>query len=135
MNRYKVRELMDALLEGEISEADFLTLEAQLAVDDELRKEYLQRVTLTTLLEAEAASAEVDNFTSSEHLFPKVLPVSANTSWSRYATGALLAVALCGMAFSLWSKTGSSSNARSNSSNTSVASNTTQPTEEEVAAN
>ena len=123
MNRRKARELMDALLEGEISEADFLALEAQLVVDDELRKEYLQRVTLTTLLEAESADTEsadtesANNVTSANGLTSLAEP----TSWSRYAAGALLVAALCVMAFSLWPK------------RDSVTANTNVPAEEEVA--
>jgi anti-sigma factor RsiW len=47
MNRHKFKELVDALLEGELSEAEFLELEAELTVDPELRREYLDRIALT----------------------------------------------------------------------------------------
>jgi Concanavalin A-like lectin/glucanases superfamily/FecR protein len=47
-------QLIDALLEGEIAEADFVRLEAELSVDPAARREYYERVGLTLLLENEA---------------------------------------------------------------------------------
>ena len=47
-------QLIDALLEGEITEADFVRLEAELSVDPAARREYYERVGLTLLLENEA---------------------------------------------------------------------------------
>jgi len=54
MNREAFHELIDALLDGSISESDFLLLEAELSVDAKLRRDYYDRVLLTTLLQAEA---------------------------------------------------------------------------------
>lgn len=53
----ELRSLIDAALEGQISESDFLRLEAELAIDPEARQEYYDRVLLTQLLSAEAAEA------------------------------------------------------------------------------
>ena len=50
-------ELIDVLIEGEISEADFLRLEAEMSIDPVARKAYFDRVALTQALTEEAASA------------------------------------------------------------------------------
>ncbi|MCG6155897.1 LamG-like jellyroll fold domain-containing protein [Rubinisphaera margarita] len=54
MKNTELRQLIDAALEGQISEADFLRLEAELSVDPEARQEYYDRILLTQLLAAEA---------------------------------------------------------------------------------
>jgi len=54
MKNTELRQLIDAALEGQISEADFLRLEAELSVDPEARQEYYDRILLTQLLVAEA---------------------------------------------------------------------------------
>ena len=56
MTAGELRSLIDDVLEGTISEADFLRLEAELSVDPVARREYYERVLLSTLLEAEAAT-------------------------------------------------------------------------------
>ncbi len=56
MTPRELRQLIDELLEGEISEADFLRLEAQFSVDAEARREYYDRLALSASLEAEAGS-------------------------------------------------------------------------------
>ena len=53
------RQLIDALLEGDIAEADFVRLEAELTVDPAARREYYDRVGLSLMLEDEAATAGV----------------------------------------------------------------------------
>jgi hypothetical protein len=58
MNRRERSLLIDALLEGEISEADFLRLEAELHVDAGARKEYYERLALSAALESEAVATE-----------------------------------------------------------------------------
>ncbi|MCS7467615.1 FecR domain-containing protein [Stieleria sp. ICT_E10.1] len=50
--------LLDALLDGDINEADFLRLEAELSVDAEVRKAYYRRLEMDLLLE-EVAAEEV----------------------------------------------------------------------------
>ncbi|MDV6034548.1 MAG: hypothetical protein F9B45_31535 [Phycisphaera sp. RhM] len=50
--------LFDALLDGDINEADFLRLEAELSVDAEVRKAYYRRLEMDLLLE-ELAAEEV----------------------------------------------------------------------------
>ena len=54
MNQRKINELIDSLLDGEIGEAEFSTLQAALLKDDGLRREYLDRLTLSVLLDEEA---------------------------------------------------------------------------------
>ena len=51
MTAEELQSLIDDALEGVISEADFLRLEAELSVDPAARREYYDRVLLTTLLE------------------------------------------------------------------------------------
>ncbi len=61
MTALERHQLIDALLEGEISEADFVRLEAELSVDPIARREYYACVGLSLLLEHEAgASPPVD---------------------------------------------------------------------------
>ena len=50
-------ELIDALIEGDITEADFLRLEAEMCIDPVARKAYFDRVALTQAVTEEAASA------------------------------------------------------------------------------
>ncbi|EMI15333.1 hypothetical protein RMSM_07736, partial [Rhodopirellula maiorica SM1] len=52
--------LLDSLLDGDISEADFLRIEAELIVDAEVRQEYYRRLQLGLLLEREAAESLLD---------------------------------------------------------------------------
>lgn len=60
MTRNDMQKLIDSLLEGEISEADFEALETALAKDDALRREYLDRLTLSVLLDEEAQHWQQD---------------------------------------------------------------------------
>lgn len=57
MNRQERSQLIDALIEGDISEADFLRLEAEFSVDSGARQEYYDRLALSVALEAEAGAA------------------------------------------------------------------------------
>ena len=68
-------ELIDALIEGEISEADFLRLEAEMCIDPVARKAYFDRVALTQALTEEAAS------TSAMKAMPKMKLPPRWTSW------------------------------------------------------
>ncbi len=52
--------LLDSLLDGDISESDFLRIEAELIVDPEVRQEYYRRLQLDLLLEREAAESLLD---------------------------------------------------------------------------
>jgi hypothetical protein len=54
MNPNVRNELIDALIEGDITEADFLRLEAELSVDPAARKAYFDRVALSQALVEEA---------------------------------------------------------------------------------
>jgi predicted ester cyclase len=47
-------ELIDALIEGAISEADFVRLEAEFSIDPAARQAYYERLTLSSLLATEA---------------------------------------------------------------------------------
>lgn len=51
-------ELLEALLDGEISEADFLRIEAELSIDPEVRQEYYRRLQLDLLLEQQANASD-----------------------------------------------------------------------------
>ncbi len=57
MYRHELNELIDALLEGDISEADLLRIEAELSVDPKAREAYYDRLTLTALLEIEGGAS------------------------------------------------------------------------------
>ena len=54
MNTTERNQLIDALLEGDISEADFLRLEAELSVDPAARQEYYSRLALSEFIRSEA---------------------------------------------------------------------------------
>ena len=56
MNRTERSQLIDALIEGDISEADFLRLEAEFSVDPAARQEYYDRLSLSVALETEAGA-------------------------------------------------------------------------------
>jgi hypothetical protein len=55
-------ELIDALIEGEIPEVDFLRLEAELSVDPSARKTYFDRLALTQALTEEAKLTSIRTF-------------------------------------------------------------------------
>lgn len=57
MKQEERNELIDALLEGDISEVDFLRLEAELSTDPAARKAYFDRVALSQALAEEARSS------------------------------------------------------------------------------
>ncbi len=81
-------ELIDALLDGAISEADFLRLEAELHVDEKARRDYYERLELTTLLEIQAEAEAAD-------LEERIVPMPATgrrTAW--FATAGIAAVIL-----------------------------------------
>ncbi|MCR9294973.1 MAG: FecR domain-containing protein [bacterium] len=59
MNPEQRLELLDGLLDGSISDAERLQIEAELIVDPQLRQEYYRRIRLDYLLEREAASLVV----------------------------------------------------------------------------
>ncbi len=83
-------QLLDDVLDGDISEADFLRIEAELSIDPEFRKQYYQRIQLDWLLEREATLAEP----------PLHLPAQPNTNrW--ILSGPLWAGLLLGVAASL----------------------------------
>lgn len=50
MNHPERNQLIDALIEGDISEADFVRLEAEFSVDKEARQAYYDRLTLSAML-------------------------------------------------------------------------------------
>jgi hypothetical protein len=78
--------LVDAALEGAISEADFLRLEAELSIDPRARREYFDSVMLTALLEAEASG-------QNEHRVNRVRTISpTNLGWR---AAFVAAAALC----------------------------------------
>jgi len=93
MNSKERNELIDALLEGRISEADFLRLEAELSVDPAARREYYDRLHLTILLENEAKNSGSEP--------AKVIPFPATNQnrWYVFAAMAALFMVLLGIWF------------------------------------
>ena len=79
--------LMDALLDGEISEADFLRLEAELSIDVKVRRAYYRRLQLDLLLEQFSADESVD--------VPSQVPAIVQPAFRRGAwlAGILLTIA------------------------------------------
>lgn len=86
-------ELIDALIEGDITEADFIRLEAEMLVDPLARKAYLDRVALTQALMAEAGIA------SATTAAPTVKPQRLWLTWRP------LTAAAAGLVFGLFSAT------------------------------
>lgn len=68
--------LIDALCEGDISEADFLRLEAELTIDPVARRDYYNRITISLLLETEATA-------SSSRSEPRVRSAAGTAASSR----------------------------------------------------
>lgn len=92
MNKQERWLLIDALLDGSISEADRLRIEAELSVDPEVRKEYYQRVQLSDLLHREAA--ELPASTGVDPLEESRLATSPRLDrWMKILAGSLVAIA------------------------------------------
>ena len=79
MTSDELRILIDSALEGELSEADILRLEAELSLDPVARREYYNRVLLTTFLETEA---------SADHAI--ILPRSSGGHWRQTRAGLVI---------------------------------------------
>lgn len=56
MTRRERDNLLEGLIEGDLSEADVIRIEAELTVDPAARQDYYDRLSLTALLETEASS-------------------------------------------------------------------------------
>ncbi len=84
--------LIDSLLDGSISDADRLRIEAELIVDPEVRREYYGRIQLSVLLDREAA--EMPRFANANQL-----QESGSTSppqsqlWTKFLSVWLVAIA------------------------------------------
>lgn len=89
MNPTELHLLIDALLEGDLSEADFLRLEAELSVDAAARRAYYDRVSLSVLLDAEASLPG-----ASEQARPVLSAPKAERQWRRAFVGMAVAVML-----------------------------------------
>ena len=72
MNTDERSQLIDALVEGEISEADFIRLEAEMLIAPEVREEYYQRVALDSLIDVEVRDRTTGPDTAKVVAFPKV---------------------------------------------------------------
>lgn len=95
MNPSDRSRLIDALIEDDISEADFLMLEAEMSVDPQVREEYYQRLELATLLETTLGSEVVP------------MPNPAASSWwsgSRVMVAAAAVVMVFSLASLFWSQ-------------------------------
>lgn len=64
MNEQEQSRLIEELLEGDISDSDFLRLEAEMIVNEEARQAYYERQKLQTTLELEAESSAGDGVPS-----------------------------------------------------------------------
>ena len=89
MNPKERNELIDALLEGKISEPDMLRLEADLSLDSSARRAYFERVALTQALMEEAKSVQTRH-AQAETRLPSIW-----LQWRPFAAAA--AVVLIGM--------------------------------------
>lgn len=87
MTHAELARLIDAAFEGDVSEADFVRLEAELAIDPAARKLYYDRAVLTTLLEIEATS-------ESETASRPNLPTTSRNS-RRWRTAFVAMTAVC----------------------------------------
>ncbi|TWT50042.1 FecR protein [Thalassoglobus neptunius] len=94
MTEQELMKLIDALLDGDISEADFLRLEAELSVDSKARKAYYDRTALTMLLEDSAAEVQGENVSTTKRRSSK-RPESA---WRKaFAAMAIVCALLFGL--------------------------------------
>lgn len=85
MTRRQRHMLLDRLLDGEITEAERLQIEAELSVNPAARRDYYDRVALAALLETEAAAS------------PEIIALSEpsqSRSWWRLAGGIAAVAAL-----------------------------------------
>jgi hypothetical protein len=83
MNPRERNQPVDAPLEGDISEADFLRLEAELSVDPAARRDYYDRLTLAALLEAEAGAAAQSGRTTNSPITTRAVTSSSASSAAR----------------------------------------------------
>ena len=93
MNETELQTLIDSLLEGEISEADFLRLEAEMLVRPEARRAYYDKLTMDTLLRGESEQAAQAT---------PLAPPGGGRDWHRIGLSAAAAVALLAAALSGW---------------------------------
>jgi hypothetical protein len=70
MNTDERSQLIDALVEGNISEADFVRLEAEMLVDPEVRQEYYERVELDSLIDVEIRDRSISSEASKVVVYP-----------------------------------------------------------------
>lgn len=72
MNAQEREQLIEAMLNNQISEADFLRIEAELTVDPEARRDYYNRLGLTVMLESvarEEAAVSATTIASSQQSY------------------------------------------------------------------
>lgn len=89
MNAAERQELIDALLDGAISEADFLRLEAELHIDPEARRDYYERLELATMLEIEAEAPGAG-------LEEKIVPLASTGRRGLWLASAAIAACIVG---------------------------------------
>lgn len=128
MNAEDRSKLLDALLDGDISEADWIRIEAELSVDANVRREYYRRIQLDLLLEREALQREPNRETNGA--FKSAGNASKGWTHRSWRTGrkALLVLVAIAAGLLLWLNTGDSANDRSGRTVASAA------TEEESAS-
>ncbi len=86
MNQEERLLLIDLLLDGSISEADLLRIEAELSIDREVRQEYYRRLQLDMLLECEAAEVSPTDAKA-------IVNQSRSVRWLMILSGSLVAIA------------------------------------------
>lgn len=98
--------LIDSLIDGEIDEADFLRIEAELSVDPEVRALYYNRLKLDLLLQREACGTVADSDSVGEQLVmpaATLAPVGASSMLQRRLTSVLAVLAATILGFVSWS--------------------------------
>ncbi|QDV66646.1 FecR protein [Rosistilla carotiformis] len=99
-------QLIDSLIDGEIDEADFLRIEAELSVDPEVRALYYNRLKLDLLLQREASGSVDDSGSDvAQAVAPSaaIPPVASVNILQRRLTGIFAVLAATVLGFVAWS--------------------------------
>lgn len=93
MKNEELEALIDSLLDADLSEADFLRLEAEMQLRPEARQLYYDRLRMDTLLGIEAEQAEIAG---------NLVQPRGSLNWHTIGLGAVAAVGLLASAISGW---------------------------------
>lgn len=89
MNQEERLVLIDSLIDGSITEADLLRIEAELTIDPAVRQEYFRHLQLDMLLGREAS----ENLPAEKNEAHSLVEQSRNPSWLKILCGSLVALA------------------------------------------